>query len=224
MVNFGNDWDDVLQEEFCKPYYKTLREFLKKEYNTYRIYPDMNNIFNAFKYTPFSSVKAVILGQDPYHNPNQAHGLAFSVNSGVAIPPSLVNIYKELKTDLNIEPPKHGYLESWAKQGVFLLNTSLTVREYQANSHRNKGWEIFTDNVISALSNRQKPIAFILWGSNARTKVNLIDSSRHLVLEAPHPSPLSAHNGFFGCKHFSKTNDFLIKNQIEPINWTLNNQ
>ncbi|NCA66977.1 MAG: uracil-DNA glycosylase [Clostridia bacterium] len=221
MVNFGNDWDDVLQEEFCKSYYLSLREFLKKEYATYSIYPDMNSIFNAFKYTPYNKVKVVILGQDPYHNPNQAHGLAFSVKAGIAPPPSLQNIYKELNTDLGVAIPSHGNLENWARQGVFLLNTALTVREYQANSHRGKGWEIFTDKVISILSARCEPIVFLLWGSNARNKVNLIDISKHLVLEAPHPSPLSAYNGFFGCKHFSKTNEFLLQTGVTPIDWQI---
>lgn len=221
MIEFGNDWDDLLKNEFSKPYYLTLRDFLKKEYATNNVYPDMYSIFNAFKLTPYAKVKAVILGQDPYHNPGQAHGLAFSVKPGIAPPPSLLNIYKELEDDLGISPPKHGYLESWAKQGVFLLNTALTVRERIANSHRDKGWEIFTDTVIRILSSRETPIAFLLWGGNARGKAKLIDTTRHLALEAPHPSPLSAYNGFFGCKHFSKTNTFLIKNGMTPIDWSL---
>ncbi len=221
MVNFGNDWDEILKDEFCKPYYLALREFLKKEYSAYTVYPDMYKIFNAFRLTPYGKVKAVILGQDPYHNPGQAHGLAFSVETGIPAPPSLVNIYKELNTDLSVKIPEHGNLEGWAKQGVFLLNTALTVREYQANSHRGKGWEIFTDTVISALSRRAEPIVFLLWGSNARSKAKLINTTRHLVLEAPHPSPLSAFNGFFGCKHFSKTNAFLLHNGIAPIDWEL---
>lgn len=221
MIEFGNDWDDILKNEFSKPYYLTLRDFLKKEYATNNVYPDMYSIFNAFKLTPYAKVKAVILGQDPYHNPGQAHGLAFSVKPGIAPPPSLLNIYKELEDDLGISPPKHGYLESWAQQGVFLLNTALTVRERIANSHRDKGWEIFTDTVIRILSSRETPIAFLLWGGNARSKAKLIDTTRHLALEAPHPSPLSAYNGFFGCKHFSKTNTFLIKNGMTPLDWSL---
>ncbi len=221
MIEFGNDWDLLLKDEFSKPYYLALREFLKKEYNSYNVYPDMYNIFEAFKLTPYSEVKAVILGQDPYHNPGQAHGLAFSVKSGIAPPPSLLNIYKELEDDLGITPPKHGFLESWAKQGVFLLNTALTVRERIANSHRGKGWEVFTDTVIRILSSRKTPIAFLLWGSNARSKASLIDNTRHLVLEAPHPSPLSAFNGFFGCGHFSKANAFLKAKGYSPIDWGL---
>ena len=221
MIEFGNDWDLLLKDEFSKPYYLALREFLKKEYNSYNIYPDMYDIFEAFKLTPYSEVKAVILGQDPYHNPGQAHGLAFSVKSGIAPPPSLLNIYKELEDDLGITPPKHGFLESWAKQGVFLLNTALTVRERIANSHRGKGWEVFTDTVIRILSSRKAPIAFLLWGSNARSKASLIDNTRHLVLEAPHPSPLSAFNGFFGCGHFSKANAFLKAKGYSPIDWGL---
>lgn len=221
MVKFGNDWDEILKDEFEKPYYVTLKNFLQKEYNTYKVYPDMYSIFNAFKLTPYNSVKAVILGQDPYHNPDQAHGLAFSVKKEIKIPPSLINIYKELSADIALPVPEHGNLESWARQGVFLLNTSLTVREYQANSHRNKGWEIFTDKVIQTLSERAQPIVFMLWGNNARSKANLIDKSKHLVLEAPHPSPLSANSGFFGCKHFSLANDFLVNNGIYPINWKI---
>ncbi len=221
MVKIDNDWADILNAEFQKDYYKKLRDFLKNEYSSYKIYPDMFDIFNAFKYTPYSSVKVVILGQDPYHNEGQAHGLAFSVKKGVDVPPSLVNIYKEQKTDLGITQPSHGCLTEWAEQGVFLLNTALTVRAGQANSHKGKGWETFTDNVIKSLSARQEPIVFLLWGGNARQKAGLIDKSRHLVLEAPHPSPLSAYYGFFGCRHFSKANEFLLARGEKPINWQL---
>lgn len=220
MVNIGNDWDTVLADEFEKDYYKKLREFLIKEYRKGTVYPDMYSIFNAFKATAYSDVKAVILGQDPYHEPGQAHGMAFSVMENTKIPPSLVNIYKELKDDLGIEPATHGYLMNWAKQGVLLLNTALTVRAHQANSHKNKGWEVFTDHVIEVLSKREKPMVFILWGNNAKSKQKLIDS-HHLVLTGAHPSPLSAYNGFYGGQYFSKTNDFLEKNGQKPIDWKL---
>ena len=222
MVNIGNEWDEIIGGEFEKPYYKELRAFLKNEYFSRRIYPDMHDIFNALKYTPYNSVKAVILGQDPYHGEGQAHGLCFSVKKGVTPPPSLVNIFKELQSDLGIPIASHGELTDWAKSGVLLLNTALTVREGLPNSHRGKGWEIFTDAVISALNQRNEPIVFILWGANAKAKASLITNPIHLKLTAAHPSPLSAYNGFFGCKHFSKTNDFLIKNGIEPIDWRLN--
>lgn len=222
MVHIGNDWDDVLKELFQSELYLSIREFLKKEYSTRIIYPPMADIFNAFKYTPYSEVKAVILGQDPYHGEGQAHGLCFSVKDGVEPPPSLVNIYKELKSDLGIEPPRSGCLTKWAKQGVLLLNTTLTVRAGAANSHSKCGWQEFTDEVIRILAKREKPMVFLLWGANARAKKSLISGSNHLILECAHPSPLSAFNGFFGCKHFSKTNDFLIKNGETPINWDLN--
>ena len=222
MVNIGNEWDEIIGGEFEKPYYKELRAFLKSEYFSRRIYPDMHDIFNALKYTPYNSVKAVILGQDPYHGEGQAHGLCFSVKKGVTPPPSLVNIFKELQSDLGIPIASHGELTDWAKSGVLLLNTALTVREGLPNSHRGKGWEIFTDAVISALNQRNEPIVFILWGANAKAKASLITNPIHLKLTAAHPSPLSAYNGFFGCKHFSKTNEFLIKNGIEPIDWRLN--
>ncbi len=221
MVNIGNEWDNIIGEEFEKPYYKQLRAFLKSEYSSRRIYPDMYDIFNALKYTSYSDVKAVILGQDPYHGAGQAHGLCFSVKKGVAPPPSLVNIFKELKSDLGIEIP-HGELTDWAKSGVLLLNTVLTVREASPNSHKGYGWEIFTDAVISALNKRNKPIVFILWGANAKSKTALLTNPIHKILTAPHPSPLSAYNGFFGCKHFSKANEFLISNNIEPIDWKIN--
>lgn len=222
MVHIGNDWDDVLKELFKSELYLSIREFLKKEYSAHIIYPPMADIFNAFKYTPYSKVKAVILGQDPYHGEGQAHGLCFSVQDGVALPPSLVNIYKELKNDLGIEPPHSGCLTKWAEQGVLLLNTTLTVRAGAANSHSKCGWQQFTDEVIKILAKREKPMVFLLWGANARAKKSLISGDNHLILECAHPSPLSAFNGFFGCKHFSKTNAFLIKNGESPINWDLN--
>lgn len=222
MVNIGNDWDDILEGEFDKEYYLKLREFLIQEYKSRTIYPSMYDIFNALKLTPYESVKAVILGQDPYHGPNQAHGLCFSVREGIPAPPSLVNIYKELQTDIpGFEIPNHGYLESWAKQGVLMLNAVLTVRAGAANSHKGKGWEIFTDQVIRHLNRRETPMVFLLWGANAKSKMSLITNPRHLVLTAAHPSPLSAYNGFFGCKHFSQTNRFLEKNGMEPIDWRL---
>ena len=221
MISFNNNWDDILKDEFDKQYYLALREFLIKEYKSHLIYPDKYKIFEALKLTDYEDVKIVILGQDPYHGPNQAHGLAFSVSLGVPIPPSLLNIYKELERDMNFRIPNHGYLVDWSKQGVLLLNTALTVRAGMANSHRGKGWEVFTDQVIRLLSLREKPMVFLLWGKNAAEKETLIDTSKHLVLKAPHPSPLSAHRGFLGCGHFSKANEFLIKNSIAPINWQL---
>lgn len=221
MVNIGNEWDKLLAEEFGKDYYLRLREFLKAEYSSRNIFPPMNDIFNALRYTSYSDVKAVILGQDPYHGMGQAHGLCFSVKRGVQPPPSLQNIFKELNADLGIQPPSHGELTAWAKSGVLLLNTALTVREGQANSHRGQGWEILTDRVIELLNERQQPIVFILWGGNARAKAKLITNPAHLVLQCAHPSPLSAYNGFFGCRHFSKTNEFLKRNGVEPIDWRL---
>ncbi len=221
MVNIGNEWDELLKDEFCKEYYLNLRRFLKKEYLTYRVYPDMYDIFNALKYTPYTNVRVVILGQDPYHGAGQAHGLCFSVKRGVTPPPSLVNIFREIKSDLNIDPPSHGELTSWAKQGVLLLNTVLTVREGQPNSHRGMGWETLTDRIICLLNEREKPIVFLLWGGNAKAKRNLITNPRHLVLTAAHPSPLSAYNGFFGCRHFSKTNDFLTSVGEKPVDWKI---
>ena len=218
MVNIQNSWDEVLSDEFKSEYYLKLREFLKKEYFSRTIYPPMNDIFNALKLTPYEKVKVVILGQDPYHEKGQAEGLCFSVPKGVKTPPSLVNIFKEIKDDLNIDNTSPE-LSCWAKQGVLLLNTSLTVREGQANSHSGKGWEILTDAIIKKLNDRKQPIVFLLWGANARSKAAFITNKNHLVLSAAHPSPLSSYNGFFGCKHFSKTNEFLIKNGIEPIDW-----
>lgn len=221
MVNIGNDWDEILKDEFKKEYYLKLREFLKKEYATQTIYPNMYDIFNSLKYTSYNSVKAVILGQDPYHGAGQAHGLCFSVKEGVPFPPSLKNIFKELNSDLGVTKPINGTLTGWAKQGVLLMNTVLTVRDGMANSHKGKGWETFTDDVIIKLNEREKPIAFVLWGGNARSKKKLITNKNHKIFECAHPSPLSAYNGFFGCKHFSKVNEFLVSNGEEPINWQL---
>lgn len=221
MVQLNNEWDAILKDEFEKDYYLKIRKFLAAEYKSHTVYPDMYDIFNALKYTSFSDVKAVIIGQDPYHEPNQAHGLSFSVQKGVEIPPSLVNIYKELKDDLGILPPSHGNLSSWAKQGVLLLNATLTVRAHQANSHAGIGWQIFTDRVISLLNESQTPIAFLLWGSNARRKKDLITNKKHYIIESAHPSPLSAYRGFFGSRPFSKINAFLKKNGRTPIDWTI---
>lgn len=221
MVKFDNEWDILLRGEFDKPYYLTLHSFLVEQYTGYTVYPDMYDIFNALKYTTYSNVKVVIIGQDPYHEEGQAHGLSFSVKKGIQIPPSLLNIYKELNDDIGFKIPSHGCLESWAKNGVLLLNNVLTVRKGEANSHRGCGWEIFTDEVIKLLNNHQKPIVFMLWGSNAQEKGKLITNPRHFVLKAPHPSPLSAYRGFFGCKHFSQANDFLKKTGQTPIDWTI---
>ncbi|HLS22637.1 MAG TPA: uracil-DNA glycosylase [Pseudogracilibacillus sp.] len=216
-----NDWHDYLHKEFTKPYYLTLREFLKEEYFTRTIYPHMNDIFNALHYTPFSEVKAVILGQDPYHGPNQAHGLSFSVQAGVPPPPSLENIFAEMESDLQIQRPPHGNLVHWAKEGVLLLNAVLTVRAGQAHSHRGKGWETFTDQVIKTLNKKETPVVYILWGRAAQSKRSLIDTSKHFILQAPHPSPLSAYRGFFGSKPFSQTNELLIRSGQKPINWEI---
>ena len=221
MVNLGNSWDGLLAEEFKKPYYLQLRQFLKQEYNTQQIFPPMHDIFNALRYTPYEKVKAVILGQDPYHEPGQAHGLAFSVKKGVTPPPSLKNIYKELNEDLGVTAPSHGELTHWAKPGVLLLNTALTVRRGQANSHRGKGWETFTDSVIGLLNDKPEPLVFLLWGGNAKSKLPLLTNPNHLVLTAAHPSPLSAFNGFFGCRHFSKANTYLQQKGVAPIDWQI---
>ncbi|MGC2872069.1 uracil-DNA glycosylase [Ihubacter sp. mB4P-1] len=221
MVNIGNHWDAILAGEFEKEYYQKLRQFLISEYRSKTIYPDMHDIFNALKYTDYEDVKVVILGQDPYHGPGQAHGMSFSVRPGIKQPPSLVNIFRELKDDLGIDPPDHGYLVKWAEQGVLLLNTCLTVREHQPNSHKGKGWEIFTDKVISLLNEREKPMVFILWGGNARSKRSLITNPNHLILEGAHPSPLSAYNGFYGGRYFSKANDFLTANGQSPVEWKI---
>ena len=221
MVDFGNDWNEVLKEEFDKDYYKNLRVFLKEEYSHETVYPSMFDIFNAFKATAYSSVKVVILGQDPYHQPSQAHGMAFSVKKGVRLPPSLKNIYSEITSDLGIQMGNSGYLLPWAEQGVLLLNTILTVREGRPMAHAGHGWETFTDTVLKKLDMRDKPIIFLLWGGPARKKAALIKNPKHVILEAPHPWPLSAYYGFFGCKHFSKVNDLLSKWGEEPINWQI---
>ena len=221
MVDLG-DWKEPLAPRFQDERYKKIREFLKYEYSHYVVYPNMYDIYNCFRFTPYHSVKAVLLGQDPYHNVDQAHGLCFSVKKGVPKPPSLENMLKELRDDLGFPPPRSGDLTKWANEGVLLLNTALTVREHQANSHANCGWSWFTDSVIELLSREKEHLVFILWGGNARRKRELIDTSKHLVLEAPHPSPLSAYNGFFGCRHYSKTNDYLVAHGIPPIDWNLN--
>ena len=223
MVSMGNDWDNYIGGEFQKDYYLQLRRFLKEEYGSHTVYPDMFDLFSALKATPYSSVKVVILGQDPYHEPGQAHGMSFSVKPGVPIPPSLLNIYKELHDDLGLYIPNNGFLEKWAKQGVLMLNTVLTVRAHMANSHKNLGWENFTDAVIKAVNKQDRPIVFMLWGRPAQNKKALLDNPKHLILEAPHPSPLSAYRGFFGCRHFSKANSFLAKNGISPIDWQIEN-
>ena len=221
MVNLGNDWDDILADEWQKPYYLELRKFLKQEYSTQTVYPNMEDIFNALKLTSFKDTKVVIIGQDPYHGFGQAHGLCFSVKKGVVPPPSLKNIYKELKSDVGFEIPSHGELTSWAKQGVLLLNNVLTVREGLPNSHKGKGWEIFTDRVIGELNKKETPVVFLLWGANAQKKAEIITNPKHYKLMTVHPSPLSASRGFFGCRHFSKTNEILQKNRINPINWEI---
>ena len=219
MEIFQNDWAAYLDEELKQPYYQELRQFLIAEYRRGCVYPDMYDIFNALHYTPYGAVKVVILGQDPYHGAGQAHGLSFSVQPGVAPPPSLRNIFKELQTDVGCRIPNHGCLTPWAKQGVLLLNTVLTVRAHQANSHRGRGWETFTDTVIRALNEYGSHLVFLLWGSHAQKKAAWLDESRHLVLRAPHPSPLSAYRGFFGCKHFSQANAYLQAHGLEPIDW-----
>jgi len=223
MVSIENDWDDMLKDEFKKPYYLVLRKFLAEEYRTHTIYPDAYDIFNALRFTSYQDVKVVILGQDPYHGEGQAHGLCFSVQKGVDIPPSLLNIYKELRTELGLIIPNNGYLEKWAKQGILLLNTVLTVRANIANSHRKKGWEIFTNRVIEELNEREEPVIFLLWGNNAKEKMELITNPQHKILTAPHPSPLSASRGFFGCGHFAKTNELLCEMGKEPIDWQIEN-
>ncbi len=223
MPPITNDWIHPLSEEFRKPYYKELYQKVLQEYRTRQIFPAPDDIFNAFHLTPLSEVKAVILGQDPYHNDGQAHGLCFSVKPDVEIPPSLVNIYQELHDDLGCEIPNNGYLVKWARQGVLLLNTVLTVRAHQANSHRGIGWEQFTDAVISAVNEQDRPIVFLLWGRPAQMKKSMLNNPKHLILEAPHPSPLSAYRGFFGCRHFSRTNEFLKSHGIEPIDWQIEN-
>lgn len=217
----GNDWDTYISGEFEKEYFVSLKNRLAEEYRTHTVYPAKENVLNALKYTSYNDVKVLILGQDPYHEEGQAHGLAFSVQRGIPKPPSLKNIYKELVSDLGITPPSHGCLTDWTKQGVMLLNTVLTVREGEANSHKNYGWTTFTDKIIKVLNGRKDPVIFLLWGKNAIDKLPLITESRHFVLSAPHPSPLSASRGFFGCKHFSKTNEILKRLGKEPINWQI---
>lgn len=214
-------WLEALQGEFKKEYYKKLYNFVHEEYRTHTIYPPAEDIFNALKYTPLDKVKVLILGQDPYHNVGQAHGLSFSVRRGIEIPPSLKNIYEELKNDLGYEIPKHGCLESWAKEGVLLLNTVLTVRAHQAFSHRDKGWEEFTDAIIRRLNEENRPMVHILWGSSAAKKEKMLTHPKHLIVKAPHPSPLSAYRGFFGSKPFSKTNAFLLEHGEKPIDWRI---
>lgn len=224
MPAITNDWSEALAPEFKKPYYKKLYQSINTEYASGRtIYPKADDIFNAFHLTPLSEVKCVILGQDPYHEPNQAHGLCFSVQPGVEIPPSLVNIYKELQDDLGCYIPNNGYLEKWAKQGVLMLNTILTVRAHQAFSHKDLGWQEFTDGVIRILNEQNRPIVYLLWGAPAGRKSEMLKNPNHLILKAPHPSPLSAYRGFFGCKHFSQANAFLQQHGLEPIDWQIEN-
>lgn len=223
MSILNNHWAEFLNQEFEKPYYLKLRAYLKEEYRSKTIYPDMHDLFNALHYTDYPDVKVVILGQDPYHGPGQAHGLSFSVKPGIATPPSLVNIYKELNSDLNCYIPNNGYLVKWAQQGVLLLNTSLSVRAGEANSHQQIGWHTFTSEVINSLNTHDTPIVFMLWGKHAQDHAALITNKQHLILKAPHPSPLSAHRGFLGCRHFSKANEFLIANALTPIDWQIEN-
>lgn len=218
-----NDWKELLEDEFSKEYYQTLRQFLLEEYKTKKIYPDKHDIFNSLHFTPYKDIKVVILGQDPYHGPGQAHGLSFSVNPGIKTPPSLLNIYKELNSDLGCYIPNNGYLKKWADQGVLLLNTSLTVRAGEANSHKNIGWQIFTDKIISLVNEKDDPVVFLLWGNNAIKKKDLITNKKHLILTSVHPSPLSASRGFFGSKPFSKINNFLISANKKPIDWQIEN-
>ena len=221
MAAISNDWAEKICAEYKKPYYRDLFNFIRDEYSKVVVYPPSEDIFNAMHLTPLSKVKCVILGQDPYHEPGQAHGLCFSVKPDVKIPPSLENIYKELHDDIGFSIPNHGYLEEWAKQGVLLLNTVLTVQAHRAFSHRGKGWEQFTDAIIRTVNEVDRPIVFLLWGKPAQEKKALLNNPKHLILEAPHPSPLSAYRGFFGCRHFSKANDFLMQNGETPIDWTL---
>ena len=218
-VNLEKSWKQALADEFTKPYFRDLAEFVREEYKANTVYPPPKLIFKALDSCPLKAVKVVVLGQDPYHGPKQANGLCFSVHESVKIPPSLVNIYKEIESDLSVTPPSHGNLDRWAQQGVLLLNATLTVRAHSAGSHQNKGWELFTDRIVEVLNNQRENLVFLLWGSYAQKKGAVIDQSKHLVLKAPHPSPLSAYRGFFGCKHFSQTNDYLCLNGIEPIKW-----
>ena len=224
MSKINNDWKEILEEEFQKDYFVKLKAILEEEYKNYTVYPPKKDILNAFFLTPYSEVKVVLLGQDPYHQKGQAHGLAFSVNYGIKTPPSLVNMYKELHDDLGLYIPNNGFLEKWAKQGVLLLNTTLTVRDSQANSHSGIGWQTFTDNVIKALNEREKPIIFILWGNNAKSKEKFIDTNKHYILKGVHPSPLSANRGFFGCKHFSEANRILKNLGEKESDWQIENK
>lgn len=222
MAMIQNDWLDAIKPEFAKSYYRDLFEFVKAEYSRVVVYPPADDIFNAFHFTPLSKVKVLILGQDPYHEEHQAHGLSFSVLPDQKdIPPSLQNIYKELNEDVGCKIPNNGYLKEWADQGVLMLNTVLTVRAHQANSHQGKGWEQFTDAVIQAVNKQDRPIVYMLWGKQAQSKIPMLTNPKHLILKAPHPSPLSAYRGFFGCKHFSQANKFLEENGVEPINWQI---
>lgn len=222
MEKLGNDWDKLLKSEFLKPYYKKMQDFLEKEYATQNVYPPKEDIFNSLKLTPYEQIKVVILGQDPYHNKGQAHGLSFSVNKGELLPPSLLNIYKEIEREFTIKMPRqYGQLSGWAQQGVLLLNTVLTVRQNQPNSHKETGWQTFTDNIIKQVNAKDTPCVFLLWGNNARQKEKLITNKNHLVLTAAHPSPLSAYKGFFGCDHFIKANDFLQEHSLKAINWQI---
>ena len=224
MGMITNDWLGAVSDEFAKPYYRELYTFIKEEYGRVTVYPPADDIFNAFHFTPLGKVKVLLLGQDPYHNVNQAHGLSFSVlPSQKEIPPSLQNIYQELHDDLGCYVPDNGYLKKWADQGVLLLNTVLTVRAHQANSHQKKGWELFTDAVIEAVNAQDRPIVYLLWGRPAQSKIPMLNNPKHLILKAPHPSPLSAYRGFFGCKHFSQANAFLQEHVIEPIDWQIEN-
>ncbi len=224
MAMLTGEWLDAMQEEFHKPYYKELYQFVKEEYSNVAVYPPADDIFNAMHFTPLDKVKVLLLGQDPYHNVNQAHGLSFSVlPSQTKLPPSLQNIYKELRDDLGCYIPNNGYLKKWADQGVLLLNTVLTVRAHQANSHQGKGWEKFTDAIIQAVNAQDRPIVYMLWGRPAQRKIPMLTNPRHLILKAAHPSPLSANNGFFGCRHFSQANEFLKENGVEPVDWQIEN-
>ncbi len=223
MIKMDNDWQSILENEFNKEYYNELNKYIIKEYDNHVVFPKWDDLFTAFNLTPYNKVKVVILGQDPYHNEGQSHGLCFSVKPHVAIPPSLVNIYKELSEDCGCYIPNNGYLEKWARQGVLLLNTVLTVRAHEPNSHQGKGWEMFTDAVICEVNKIDRPVVFILWGNPARKKKSMLNNPKHLILEGPHPSPLSSYRGFFGSKPFSKSNEFLIANGLEPIDWQIEN-
>ena len=223
MVNIGNDWDELLKEEFSKDYYLQLRKFLVEEYNHNTVYPNMHDIFNALRYTSYQNTHVLLLGQDPYHGPNQAHGLCFSVKKGVTPPPSLRNIYQELANELGCTIPEHGELTKWTSQGVLMLNTCLTVRRGQPNSHAGKGWEILTDKIISLINDKEDPVVFLLWGRNAQSKEKLITNPQHLILKCAHPSPFYAYNGFFGCNHFKMTNAFLKEHGLKEIDWQIEN-